>query len=477
MTSFLCFLVAFYEFSVIILIVKINSSCVVNYVKITLPDSVNEILNKLNAEGFEAFIVGGCVRDSLLGLVPKDWDITTNALPQDISRCFCDYKQIDVGAKHGTIGVLIDNSVYEITTYRIDGDYKDCRHPENVTFSSNLESDLARRDFTINAMAYSPKTGLIDIFGGEKDLNNKAVCCVGNPDLRFKEDALRILRGLRFASVYNFSIEFNTANAILSNSKLLSNISSERISDEFTKLICGESAAYILNRFRRVISVFIPEIEVMFHFDQNNPHHNKTLWRHTMSALSHIEPDPVLRLTMFFHDIGKPLAQSYDEVKRLCHYKGHNRFSAAITETVLKRLKYPNDIIDRVKTLIIYHDVRFSDSKRQIKHVMSAIGKENFQLLMSVQKADILAQSMYKREEKLNNFRLFSDAYAEILENNECFTLKDLALNGHDLIHLGILKGEDIGKTLRLLLSLVIDGKLENNKEQLIIRAKEINNL
>lgn len=445
--------------------------------KITLPENVQLILERLNKCGFESYIVGGCVRDSLLGIVPHDWDITTDALPEQIISCFSEYKIIETGIKHGTVAVVINKDVYEITTFRIDGEYKDCRHPENVNFSDKLEYDLARRDFTINAMAYNEKNGLIDLYGGVNDLKFKAVRCVGDPDKRFKEDSLRILRALRFASVYDFTVEINTANAIFENAKLLNKISVERIAVEFNKLLCGSSVSYILNRYKKVIAVFIPEIEVMFDFDQQNPHHNKTLWKHTTSAVSHIEADLTLRLTMFFHDIGKPLAQKYDAKEKLCHYYGHNKFSSAITENVLRRLKYPNELIDKVKLLIMYHDVRFTGSKKQLKHVLSAIGEENVDRLLKVQKADILAQSLYKRKEKLANIELSEQIFREVLAENECFKLKDLSINGHDLLRLGIIKGEDIGKTLKLLLSLVIDGKISNKKDILLEKAKEINNL
>ncbi len=445
--------------------------------QIQLPNNVSLILSKLNENGFEANIVGGCVRDILLGKEPHDWDICTDAMPEQIIECFNNYDIIDNGIKHGTVGVIIDKNVYEITTYRIDGEYNDCRHPNSVTFTNKLSYDLSRRDFTVNAMAFNLKDGLTDLFGGQADLKSGAIRCVGDPDKRFKEDALRIIRALRFASVYSFSIEIKTADAILRNAGLLKNISEERITSEFNRLLCGNTAPYILNRFRRVIAVFIPEIEVMFNFDQNNPHHNKTLWKHTTSAISHIDNDLILRLTMFFHDIGKPLAQKYDEVKKLCHYKGHNKFSAAITDNIMRRLKYPNDVIDKVKTLILFHDIRFSDNKRQIKHVMSAIGKENFQLLIKVQRADLLAQSMYKREEKLEKFNLACETFSRVVEEEECFKLSDLAVNGHDLIRLGITNGKDIGNTLKLLLSLVIDEKLDNEKKVLTAKAKEINNL
>ncbi len=445
--------------------------------QITLPKNVEYVLNSLNSNNYDAYVVGGCVRDSIIGLTPQDWDITTEATPSEIMSCFSNHKLLKTGIKHGTVGVIIDNSVYEITTYRIDGDYVDNRHPESVTFSKNLENDLSRRDFTVNAMAYNPQKGLIDIYGGMNDLKYKAIRCVGDPDKRFQEDALRILRGLRFASTYDFTIEVNTSDAIFNNRMLLNNISEERISSEFNKLLCGESAQYILNRFKKVIAVFIPEIEVMFNFDQNNPHHNKSLWKHTTSSINKIEPNLLLRLTMFFHDIGKPMAQKVDKETGYSHYLGHNKFSVAIAESVMKRLKYSNELIDSVKTLVLFHDVRYSNNKKQIKRLMSKIGQENFNLLLKVQKADILSQSNYKREEKLNQLTLAEVSYNQIISDNECFTLKDLAINGHDLIHLGITKGENIGKTLKNLLINVIDGNLKNEKEILILEAKKINNL
>lgn len=442
-----------------------------------LPDTVQWILHKLNQNGFSAYVVGGCVRDSLLGLVPKDWDMTTSATPDQIRLCFPDQTFIDKGIKHGTVGLILNNAVYEITTFRIDGKYQDNRHPDSVRFTSDLIEDLARRDFTVNAMAYHDETGIIDPFGGISDIHRKAIRCVGDPEIRFQEDALRMLRALRFAAVYDFSIEIHTAQAIENNCKCLNTISAERLASEFNKLLCGNTATYILNRFRRVFAVFMPEIEIMFHFDQNTPHHNKTLWKHTMSTIQHIEPELLLRMTMFFHDIGKPLAQKKDPVKNSYHYKGHNRFSAAITETILKRLKYSNQFIEEVILLIKYHDVRFSDNKRQIKHVLSAIGPENFEKLLKVQKADILAQSLYKREEKMKKLHAAETVFQDILEHRECFSLQDLAVNGRDLIHSGVTKGEDIGKTLKLLLSLVIDEKIENRKESLLQKSKEINHI
>lgn len=441
---------------------------------INLPSDVKRIISLIEENNHEAFVVGGCVRDSLMGITPHDWDICTNALPNEVQRIFSSFNTFDAGIKHGTVSVVLNDSVYEITTFRIDGEYCDNRHPQEVEFTSDIESDLARRDFTVNAIAYNEKCGIVDPFNGINDIKLKAIRCVGNPEERFNEDALRIMRALRFASTYDMSIEINTANSIIKCAHLLNNIASERISDELNKLVCGKNCEYILRRFREVFAVIIPEIAVMFGYDQHTKHHNKTLWRHTTCAMSLIDAEPLLRMTMLLHDIGKPLACKQDP-DGTCHFKGHPKFSAAIAETILNRLKYPKDFIETCLILIKFHDVRFSDNKRQIKRVMNYIGKERMPLLMKVQYADMMSQSMYKREEKLFHFQQFSTAFDEIIENEECFSLKDLNINGHDLIRLGITDGKQIGATLKKLLDSVIDGKTENEKNALIERAKEIN--
>lgn len=443
--------------------------------KINIPENVNFILDRLNGSGYEAFVVGGCVRDSILGIEPNDWDITTSAKPDEIKSVFQDYQIIDIGEKHGTIGVVIDYKPYEITTYRLDGDYSDNRRPDNVSFTDDIEEDLSRRDFTINAMAYNDEQGLIDPFKGELDLQYKALRCVGDPDKRFNEDALRILRALRFASVYNLSIEGNTSNSIVRNRLLLSNISVERIQSEFSKMLCGESVSFMMRRYKDVIAVFFPEIVATFDCEQNNPHHNKNVWRHTTASVSNIENDIILRMTMFLHDVGKPLARRTD-TKGEDHFKGHNHFSAVLAKNSLERLKYPTRFIEDVATLIEYHDVPVSDNKRQIKHILNKIGIVNFERLLKVKKADILAQSKYNREVKLKNIELAYDTYKSIIDNKECYSLKSLAINGSDLLHLGITEGKIIGKILETLLDDVIDEIIDNDNVLLKKRAFEIYN-
>ncbi len=440
---------------------------------IRLPEDVRYIINILEENGYDAYVVGGCVRDAILGIEPKDWDITTPAKPDEIKNCFKNFHIISIGEKHGTIGVVINKRVYEITTYRIDGDYNDCRHPDKVEFTNDIVRDLSRRDFTINAMAYNDSKGFVDPFNGQTDLKYMALRCVGNPDERFNEDALRILRGLRFASVYNFSIESNTAISIIRNKKLLNNISMERIASELNGILCGKNVNFILRRYKDIIAILIPELVATFDFAQNNPHHNKTVWRHITASVANIEPDKLLRMVMLLHDIGKPLALRTDS-NGIDHFKGHNHFGAVLAKTALKRLKYPTKFIEDTVTLIEYHDVRFTGSQKQIKHVLNKIGEENFRRLLKVQRADILAQSKYMREAKLNNLDLTETSFDNIIKRNDCYKIRDLKINGSDLIHLGITDGKAIGDILEILLDRVIDETIENESVSLKIKALEI---
>ncbi len=441
--------------------------------KLALPDDVKEIIEKLNKNGFEAFAVGGCVRDSILGNTPNDWDICTNAKPLEIKSCFADYNMFDAGMKHGTISVVVNHIVYEITTYRIDGEYKDNRHPENVTFTDDITNDLARRDFTINAMAYNEQQGLIDPFGGQSDLEKGIIKCVGNPDKRFNEDGLRIIRALRFAAVYNLKIEKETAKSILKNADLLNNITVERISTEFNKLLCGSSVEYILNEYRDVIAVFIPEIIPTFDFCQHNKHHSRDIWHHATYSVKSVENTLLLRMTMLLHDLGKPKACTRD-TDGTCHFKGHQIISAELANKILHRLKYPTEFIEKCLVLIRYHDVRFNGTKRHIKRIMSKIGEENMKYLLKVQKADMLAQSEYMRKEKTENINLSFKLLNEIIADNECFSLRQLEINGKDLIDAGIPQGKQLGEILNLLLENVIDGQIENTRSILLNKAKKL---
>ena len=442
---------------------------------INTPKEVNTIIQKLNNSGFEAFIVGGCVRDCIMGNAPHDWDICTSAKPDQTQACFCGYKTIDVGKKHGTIGVVMHGGIYEITTYRVDGEYEDNRHPQSVEFTSNINDDLSRRDFTVNAMAYNEKDGFVDPFGGREDIANKLIKCVGNPTDRFIEDSLRILRGLRFASRFDFEIEANTAKAIHDCKSLLHNVANERIREELIGILCGKSAEKILNDYRDVIAGIIPEITPCFDFEQHTPHHCYDVYRHIAHSVGVIEPEPLLRMSMLLHDIGKPQACTTD-INGRCHFKGHPKISAEMADVILKRLRFSNAFISDCLKLIIYHDVRFSGNKKTVKRVLGKLGKENMERLFKIQYADTMSQSDYNREQKLTDLNTAKAHLEEIIRDNECFSLKQLSVNGKDLIENGITDGREIGGILNYLFEKVLNNELENDRQALIKAVNEYKN-
>ena len=441
--------------------------------KIQLPETVRLIIYRLQSLGHSCYAVGGCVRDSLLGVQPHDWDFTTSAKPDEIEAAFSGFKTVDIGKKYGTIAVIIDGRQYEITTYRLDGDYSDSRHPDEVSFSDNIKDDLSRRDFTVNAMAYNESEGLVDCFGGCEDLKNGVIRCVGKPEERFTEDALRILRALRFASVLGFSIEPQTSQAVLRLRDRLKEIAPERIQAELVKLLCGDNVGFILRRYRSVIAVFIPELVGTFDFDQRNKHHNRDVYRHIVASVQNIEPDPVLRTAMLLHDIGKPLTQVTDK-KGVSHYNNHQTVGAAMSKEILRRLRFPEAFIADVAELITFHDLRFQPSAPSLKRYLNRFGAEGMRRLCKIQRADILAQSMYKREEKLSNNEAVTREVERIIESGECYELSMLALNGSDLIHLGVGSGKRIGDILDKLLDSVIDGALPNEREALFVEARRL---
>ncbi len=442
---------------------------------IEYPNEVKAIIERLNKNGFEAFIVGGCVRDCLMNTVPHDWDICTNAKPDQTESCFPDCKTVDVGKKHGTVGIVIQGKLYEVTTYRVDGEYLDNRRPESVEFTVNIKNDLSRRDFTINAIAYNNNNGLIDCFGGKEDINNKLIKCVGYPEKRFNEDALRILRGLRFASRFDFEIEKGTSEAIHNLKHLLNNVSAERIREELLGIICGKSAERILNDYRDVIAEIIPEISPCFDFEQRTPHHCFDVYRHITRSVAIIEPEPLLRLTMLLHDIGKPKA-CYEDKNGRRHFKGHPVISAELAEVILKRLRFSNAFITDCVKLIEYHDIRFKGSKAAIKRVIGQIGEENTAKLLKIQYADTMSQSDYRREQKLNDLKTAHNHFYEVVNNNECCTLKQLDIKGNELKTECGIEGIEISKTLNYLLDLVIDEKTKNKKSELLKAAKSYKN-
>lgn len=433
---------------------------------IKIPEQVKQIINIFEQNGFEAYTVGGCVRDSITNKNPDDWDITTNALPNQIIKCFENYKIIKTGLKHGTVTILINHKAFEITTFRIDGIYSDNRRPDTIEFTKNLKEDLSRRDFTINSIAYNDKVGLIDFFGGKNDIENRIINCVGKPDLRFNEDALRIMRALRFSSVLDFKISSDTALSIHKNKYLLKNIAVERISTELNKLILGCNVKEILEKFSDVIAEFIPEINTILGFKQNNQYHHLDVWNHTIEAVVNSPKELILRLTMLLHDIAKPICYTEDKQGR-GHFYGHAAYSADIAEKILKRLKYDNYTIVCVKNLIFYHDYDIKAKKKNIKRMLNKLGEETVKNLLEVKRADIKAHNP-KYIKNIDIIDKANNLVEEIIQQRQCFCLKDLAVNGMDLINEGIPKGIQIGIILNKLMDMVIDDKVENDKENLL---------
>ncbi len=439
--------------------------------KLKLPEQVNKAVDLLYAGGFEAYAVGGCIRDLIMEKTPHDFDIATSALPNQTKGVFKDYRIIETGIRHGTVTVIIDDMPLEITTYRIDGDYRDNRRPESVSFSKNLTDDLSRRDFTVNTLCFNEKNGLLDLFGGTADIENKTIRCVGEPDKRFGEDALRILRGIRFSSVLGFGIEERTAESIIKNRFLLNNIAVERIREEFNKLICGKNALNVITEYRSVIEIFIPEFSALFGCEQNTPYHIYDVAEHTLRALGFIENDLDLKLTMFFHDIAKPECKTTD-MNGIDHFKGHAVIGEKMTADILKRMRYDGKTVNKVSRLVGLHSERPPKNKTEAKLMLSEIGEEYYRAFMKIRRADCSAKADPRsQDEKLKNMQLFLD---EINRNNECYSLRQLNINGTDIKALGVTDGKQISKILRTLLFSVIEGKCANEKKALIKSAGDI---
>lgn len=436
--------------------------------KIEIPSGANEIIHSLQNNGYEAFLVGGCVRDSILGRPIHDYDITTSATPDEMMKVFKDKRIIETGLQHGTITIVINGEGYEVTTYRIDGNYSDSRRPDSVTFTRSLEEDLKRRDFTINAMAYNDEVGLIDPFSGMEDIKYYKIRCVGRAEDRFSEDALRILRAIRFASQLGFVLEPDTDWNISKMYKNLENISIERINSEFCKIAASSDFCVQMVLYHEVFSLFIPEIKDMFDFPQNNPYHIYDVWNHTVHAIEYCESDDlVTRLAVFFHDIGKPHCYQ-DGEDGIRHFKGHGRVSANMTDKIMKRLRFDNDTREKVVELVYYHDATFEVGKKYIKRWLNKIGEEQFRRLLNVRRADIKAQADINQETRLQKIDNIEYILEEVLQDDECFSLKDLAVNGKDLITIGYKPGKEIGEVLNNLLDSVISGEYINEKEKLL---------
>lgn len=438
--------------------------------RIEIPGHVEMIIEKLEKAGFEAYAVGGCVRDSLLCRKPDDWDITTSAQPWQVKKIFP--RTVDTGIQHGTVTVLVGKIGYEVTTYRVDGEYEDGRHPKDVTFTASLKEDLKRRDFTINAMAYNPATGLEDLFGGMEDLRNKVIRCVGDPMERFTEDALRILRAVRFSAQLGFSIEEGTKKGLSAMAGNLRMVSAERIQAELLKLLVSPHPEYLLTAWEAGITKeFLPEFDACMETGQNTPHHCYTVGVHTLKCLERIRADKVLRLTMLLHDIGKPVVKKTDENGR-DHFKTHGPVGERMAGHILRRLKLDNDTIKKVCRLVKWHDFWPGAEEIQVRRAVNMIGEDLFPLYLEVQRADLLSQSMYRREEKEGRLNAVEELYRKIKERGDCTSLQSLAVNGKDLMAAGICPGPGLGEILKKLLDEVLRDPSKNKKEVLLEAAQ-----
>ncbi len=434
--------------------------------KIILPDQVNRIISLLQEQGYEAYAVGGCVRDAILGRTPQDWDIATSAMPDEVKEIF--HRTVDTGIAHGTVTVRMDGDGFEVTTYRIDGRYEDARHPVDVTFTRSLEEDLLRRDFTINAMAYNEEAGLVDPFDGMLDLANGIIRCVGDAYARFSEDALRILRALRFAAQLGFSLEDSTREGMRALAPNLAKISAERIQTELVKIVTSDRPDMLREAYELGITrEFLPEFDRMMETEQETPHHMYNVGEHTLHAMLFIRPDRILRLTMLFHDMGKPDLKTMGP-DGVAHFKKHALRSEEIAREVMRRLKFDNDTIYKVTKLVRYHDLRVPPEGPQVRRAIHEIGEDLFPDYLEVRQADILAQSQYHREEKQENLDETAALFEEIKEKKQCVSMKDLAVTGKDLIAAGMQPGQELGDKLDELLDLVIENPELNTKEELL---------
>lgn len=441
---------------------------------INIPSQVNRAIEILCSGGHSAYVVGGAVRNIIMGIPVNDWDITTSALPDETLELFKDYRTIETGIKHGTVTVIIDGVSLEITTYRIEHGYSDNRHPDKVDFTDKVDDDLSRRDFTVNAIAYSPETGFADPFGGCEDIEKEIIRCVGNPDKRFGEDALRILRALRFASVLGFEIDPETAESIHKNKHLLKNISVERIFVELSKLLCGKNAADILHKFKDVIFFVLPELEPMNGCTQNHERHIYDVWGHTVAAVAVITPEPALRFAMLFHDSGKPHCKTTNK-NGTDHFYSHGKTSKKIAFEILSRLKTSNKFRDVVCSLVEYHDfLPDKISKKTYKKYIAKFGIDTVENLFLIREADVLAQNPEFHKESLEQNEIGKKILNEIIKESTCFKISDLAINGNSLANIGIAPSPAMGKIMETLLDEVMDEKLPNDEGTLIERAKQL---
>ena len=445
--------------------------------RINIPSDVNFIIRTLQDAGYEAYAVGGCVRDSVLGREPNDWDITTSAKPEEVKKLF--KVTIDTGIQHGTVTVRLHKQSYEVTTYRIDGEYSDHRRPDGVTFTDELKEDLLRRDFTINAMAASDSDGIVDLYGGMQDLEDKMIRCVGDPDKRFDEDALRIMRAVRFAAQLGFDIDAATLEAAKRHVEDLRQVSVERIQVELTKLLVSPHPEKLLIMYEIGITrIILPEFDRMVETAQNNPYHLYDVGRHTIEVMKNVSPEKKIRYAALLHDIGKPECKTTDE-RGIDHFKGHAEVGEDIAEKVLRRLRMDNDTIKDVKTLVRWHDygIYGQITKKGVRRMISKMGEEYLDRLIEIKKADMAGQSDYRLEWRTEEFNKFTGFCKEIIDEKSPLKISDLKVGGNDLKAAGVPEGKELGRVLHRLLDEVLDEPEKNEQGYLIRRALEIKNI
>lgn len=442
---------------------------------IECPDYINTAIRLLEQSGFNAYAVGGCVRDSIMGRDPDDWDMTTSSTPEETSEVFKDFRVIPTGIKHGTVTVIVEGHHLEITTMRIDGEYHDNRRPDFVEFTEDITKDLSRRDFTVNAMAYNPTDGFIDPFGGTSDICRKIIRCVGNPDKRFREDALRIIRALRFASVLDYTIENETAQSIIKNAHLLNSVAKERVRVELLKLLQGKGVERILTDFKDIFFTIIPELKTLDKFPQNTPYHIYDVWTHTVKVVSAVKNTKELRIAALLHDIGKP-QKFYLDSNGIAHFKGHPVISAEMAHEIMKQLRFSNTEIDTVCKIILLHDTRPDGDRTKIARLCSEYSPDIVRMTLELMRGDAGGKNPALYESDIKSYKKAEDQIDDIERNSVCLSISDLEINGNDLLTAGF-KGKDIGKVLKHLLGLVIDEKINNNKDELLSVAEKLKKL
>ena len=435
-----------------------------------VPQTVRAVMSQLRGAGYEAYVVGGCVRDALLGRKPHDWDMTTNATP-DQMKSSVDFHSIDTGLKHGTITFVVDHEPIEVTTFRVEGTYSDGRHPDSVDFAATIEEDLSRRDFTVNAMAWSDKTGVVDPYGGVVDLQSRVLRCVGDASERFSEDGLRVMRALRFAAVYGFDIDEATARAAHDKKWMLSAVSKERICTELTKMMAapdGRHLAEIVKQFSDIMFEIMPELAPTYNLDQENPHHDRDCWTHMVDVMAQVPPDPTLRLAALVHDAGKPACKAKGP-DGVAHYMGHAQEGARIAEELLRRLKFPRRVREEVVFLVEQHDSWPAPTKRSARRYLARCGDEEMaRKLLAIMKADRAAHAPDSVADKADELEVFEVFMEAALKEDTAFTVKDLEINGCDLLERGWPQGPALGAELQRLFDLVLSGELSNDRDALL---------